>query len=126
MDREFVTQYGLFDETLSWYFGANVERLYGGAKNYDSTDARVREFHHLFTINGYMEGNGPMLTMKEGERVRWYVFSGLNEQGAWDIHRRHDARQSGHLAVSLSHARPLRRRHVHAVPGAAALVIAPR
>ena len=28
VDREFVTQYGLFDETLSWYFPANVERLY--------------------------------------------------------------------------------------------------
>ena len=89
VDREFVTQYGLFDETLSWYFGANVERLYGSAKSYDSTDAQVREFHRFFTINGYLEGNGPMLTAREGERVRWYVFSGLNEQNSWDIHTPH-------------------------------------
>jgi hypothetical protein len=27
------------------------------------------------TINGYMYGNMPMLTMKKGERVRWYVVS---------------------------------------------------
>jgi hephaestin len=30
-----------------------------------------------------------MLTMKEGERVRWYVFAGLNEQNSWDIHTPH-------------------------------------
>jgi manganese oxidase len=89
VDREFVTQYALYDETLSWYFDANVATLYGSAKNFDSTDAKVRDFHHFFAINGYAEGNGPMLTMRQGERVRWYVFSGLNELNAWDIHTPH-------------------------------------
>ena len=27
------------------------------------------------TINGYMYGNGPMMTMKKGEHVRWYMMS---------------------------------------------------
>ncbi|MEO8623455.1 MAG: multicopper oxidase domain-containing protein [bacterium] len=89
VDREFVTQYGLFDETDSWYFAANVLRLYGDPKKFDETNTLAREFHHFFTINGFLEGNGPMLRMKQGERVRWYVFSGLNEVNSWDIHTPH-------------------------------------
>ncbi len=27
-----------------------------------------------FSINGYIYGNGPKITMKQGERVRWYVI----------------------------------------------------
>jgi FtsP/CotA-like multicopper oxidase with cupredoxin domain len=49
----------------------------------------VREFHHFFTINGFLEGNGPMLTMRQGERVRWYLFTHPNEVDAWDIHSPH-------------------------------------
>lgn len=89
VDREFVAQYALYDETDSWYFDANVLRLYGSRANFDSTNAKVREFHHFFTINGWLEGNGPMLTMREGERVRWYVFANPNELNAWDIHTPH-------------------------------------
>jgi hypothetical protein len=89
VDREFVTEFALYDETLSWFFPANVERLYGSTARFDSTSARVMEFHHFFGINGYLEGNGPMLTMREGDRVRWYVFSGLNEENSWDIHSPH-------------------------------------
>ena len=89
LDREFVTDFGMFDETLSWYFGANVALLYGDPASFDSTDKAVREFHQFFTINGFLEGNGPMLTMRQGERVRWYVFTNPNEQTAWDIHSPH-------------------------------------
>ena len=28
-----------------------------------------------FSINGYMYGAGPLMTMKKGERVRWYLLS---------------------------------------------------
>lgn len=89
VDREFVAQYGLYDETESWYFDANVLRAYGDAKNFDGKDEKVREFHHFFTINGFLEGNGPIFMMKEGERVRWYLFTNPNELNAWDIHTPH-------------------------------------
>jgi FtsP/CotA-like multicopper oxidase with cupredoxin domain len=89
VDREFVTQFAVVDETLSPYFPANILKIYGSRKNFDSTLTSVKDFHRFFAINGYSEGNGPMLTMKEGERVRWYVLSGLNEQNVWDIHTPH-------------------------------------
>jgi len=70
VDREFVAQFALFDEHLSWYWEFNLKRLYGDPKNYDGGNQVVHDFHHLWTINGYMDGNGPLLTMREGERVR--------------------------------------------------------
>ncbi|HTE44310.1 MAG TPA: multicopper oxidase domain-containing protein [Gemmatimonadaceae bacterium] len=88
-DREFVADFGLFDETLSWLWDTNVKRLYGDPKKYDDKIKAVREFHHFFAINGFLEGNGPMFTMREGERVRWYLFTNPNEQNALDIHSPH-------------------------------------
>lgn len=89
VDREFVAQFGLFDEHLSWYWDTNVRRLYGDPKNYDGSNTRVHDFHHFYTINGYLDGNGPMMSMHAGERVRWYVFANPNEEEAWDIHTGH-------------------------------------
>jgi manganese oxidase len=89
VDREFITQFGFFDEHLSWYWDENIKSLYGDPKNYDGNNQKVHDFHHWFTINGYGYGNGPMLTMHRGERVRWYLFANPNEQEAWDIHTPH-------------------------------------
>jgi manganese oxidase len=89
VDREFVVQFGFFDEHRSWYWDDNVKRLYGDPTKYDGNEARVHDFHHFFSINGYGWGNGPMLAMHQGERVRWYVFANPNEEEAWDIHTAH-------------------------------------
>jgi manganese oxidase len=101
VDREFVAQYGLYDEELSWYWDVNVVRAYGDRVKFDSTNEHVRDFHHFFSINGFLEGNGPMFTMKEGERIRWYVFANPNEQDVWDIHTPHWHGQT----VVISHMR---------------------
>ena len=89
VDREFIAQFGFFDEHLSWYWTDNVQSLYGDPKNYDGNNQKIHDFHHWFTINGYGYGNGPMLTMHLGERVRWYLFANPNEEEAWDIHTPH-------------------------------------
>ncbi len=93
VDREFVANFGMFDEPDSWYFDDNAVRLYGSREKYDSVHAEgkevVRDFHHFFAINGFLEGNGPVFTMKEGDRVRWYVFTNPNELNSWDIHTPH-------------------------------------
>jgi FtsP/CotA-like multicopper oxidase with cupredoxin domain len=40
----------------------------------------------VYTINGLIEGNLPMMTMKRGEHVRWYLFATSNEL---DVHTPH-------------------------------------
>ena len=110
VDREFITQFGLFDEHLSWYWIENVKRLYGDPKKYDGNDKRVHDFHHWFSINGYAYGNGPMLTMHKGERVRWYVFANPNEQEQWDIHTAHWHGQTaviGHMRSDMAMLNPM-------------------
>ena len=89
VDREFVAMFGAFDEHQSWYWDENVKRLYGDPKNYDDANTLQHEFHHFFSINGFLDGNGPMFTMRKGERVRWYLFAPPNEQEIWDHHTAH-------------------------------------
>jgi len=88
-DREFVADFGLFDEGQSWYFGQNLVRVYGDSTKFDASNEKMRNFHKFFSINGYLEGNGPMLVMRQGERVRWYLFTNPNELTSWDIHTPH-------------------------------------
>jgi manganese oxidase len=88
-DRELIADFGVFDETLSWYMDTNVVRLYGDPKKFDARNRLQTDFHHFFTVNGFLEGNGPMFEMRKGERVRWYLFTNPNEQNVWDIHSPH-------------------------------------
>jgi FtsP/CotA-like multicopper oxidase with cupredoxin domain len=89
VDREFVELFGTFDEHQSWYWDENVKRIYGDPKKYDDTNPRVHDFHHFYSINGFLDGNGPLLSMHKGERIRWYLFSNPNEQEVWDVHTAH-------------------------------------
>lgn len=89
VDREFITDFGLFDEPLAWYWPTNAVRIYGDSSKYEGRDPAAHQWHHFYSINGFLEGNGPMLTMRQGERVRWYVFTNPNEEDAWDIHTVH-------------------------------------
>jgi FtsP/CotA-like multicopper oxidase with cupredoxin domain len=50
------------------------------------TDRVFREQNVLYSINGLIEGNLPLLTMKRGERVRWYLLSNSNEDDVHTVH----------------------------------------
>ncbi len=88
VDRELVTLFAEMDENVSWYFDENL-RTYaedpGGApKNVTFADPfyllNLKE-----SINGFLYGHTPGLTMQEGERVRWYVFTSTN----FELHAPH-------------------------------------
>jgi FtsP/CotA-like multicopper oxidase with cupredoxin domain len=86
IDREFVVAFAVFDETESWYFEANTmgQRHYTAGLKF--SDPAVRQQYLLYSLNGYIGGNLPMMTMKKGERVRWYLFANGNED---DVHTPH-------------------------------------
>jgi FtsP/CotA-like multicopper oxidase with cupredoxin domain len=108
--REFVTQFGIYDEHLSWYWDFNLKRLYRDPKDYDVTVQRMREFHHFYTINGWIDGNGPMLTMRQGEHVRWYLFANPNEEEVWDVHTAHwhgETAIAGHMRTDMIMLTPM-------------------
>jgi FtsP/CotA-like multicopper oxidase with cupredoxin domain len=95
VDREFVNLYMIVDENTSWYLQHNIDTYTSDPKGIQKLELIPADHlgdYHLFgsgfatanfrsSINGYMFANAPMMTMKKGERVRWYVVTigeGLN------------------------------------------------
>jgi FtsP/CotA-like multicopper oxidase with cupredoxin domain len=89
VDREFVSLYMFFDENVSWYLDHNIETYTSDPKGVKKlefvpadndgtlspTGTGFAAANFKGTINGYIYGNMPLMTMKKGERVRWYLLS---------------------------------------------------
>jgi FtsP/CotA-like multicopper oxidase with cupredoxin domain len=90
VDKEFVTLFMIFDENQSWFIDENIQRHTGdpaGTKKDDATNmdwqglfnfvlpAGFTGANERFAINGMQYANLPMMTMKKGDRVRWYVVT---------------------------------------------------
>ena len=100
VDREFVCLYMIFDENVSWYIDHNIQTFTSDPKGVQKAEfAPVDEEGNVsglgsgfivanakFAINGYIYGTGPTMTMKKGERVRWYLVA-LGEQ--FSVHTPH-------------------------------------
>lgn len=100
VDREFVCLYMLFDENQSWYLDHNIQTYTGDPKGVnkiefspadaDGNPAPIGTGFTIsnvkFSINGYIYGNMPLMTMKKGEHVRWYLVT-LGEQ--FSVHTPH-------------------------------------
>ena len=85
VDREFVAAFAVFDETDSWYFEIGAGKVRSSLPM-RVTDPVFREQNLLYSINGLVEGNLPLLTMKRGERVRWYLMANSNEDDVHTVH----------------------------------------
>ena len=100
VDREFVCLFLLFDENASWYLDHNIQTFTSDPKgvkklefapvddmgNFSGVGSGFTVANAKFAINGYIYGTGPMMTMKKGERVRWYLVA-LGEQ--FSVHTPH-------------------------------------
>jgi FtsP/CotA-like multicopper oxidase with cupredoxin domain len=85
VDREFVVAFAVFDESQSAYFMENVVRR-AQINTPVMRDPSFSKALLFYTMNGYTHGTMPLLTMKKGERVRWYLFASANED---DVHSPH-------------------------------------
>ncbi|MGH9503159.1 MAG: multicopper oxidase domain-containing protein [Terriglobales bacterium] len=89
VDREFVCLYILTDENSSWYLDHNIQTYTtdpkgvnkfefapdDGQGNSSGIGSGFTVANVKFNINGFLYGNGPGMTMKKGERVRWYLVT---------------------------------------------------
>jgi FtsP/CotA-like multicopper oxidase with cupredoxin domain len=108
VDREFVAAFAVFDETDSWYFdavAAKIERVPNIPLR--ASDPVFREMNLLASINGLVEGNLPMLTMKRGERVRWYLFANGNEDDVHTVHWHGQTVLSHHMRTDTVSLAPM-------------------
>jgi FtsP/CotA-like multicopper oxidase with cupredoxin domain len=86
VDREFVTLFSVIDENASPYLDENIETFTQQPQTVKPDDEEFEESNLMHSINGFVYGNLPGLTMKQGERVRWYVVGMGNEV---DLHTPH-------------------------------------
>ncbi len=88
VDREFVIDFASIPEGMSQYTKDNIAAQLPWA-NVDSVaddEGWINNENFFDSINGYIWGNLPGLTMEQGERVRWYVMASTNEA---DFHTPH-------------------------------------
>lgn len=84
VDREVFSLFLVTDENASPLLGDNLKRVRGGRP--DVEDEEFVESNLKHSINGFLYGNGPMVTMKAGDRVRWYLMAMGSEV---DLHTPH-------------------------------------
>jgi manganese oxidase len=85
VDREVFEQFMVGDENQSPLLQANIDR-FAQPPAPDPGDEEFEESNLMHNINGYVYGNQPLLTIKKGERVRWYVMGMGTEV---DLHTPH-------------------------------------
>lgn len=84
VDRQFMAVFTVFDENVSRWADTNRQRATTAPVS--AEDPGFVESNLKHAINGYIFGNLPGLTMKKGERVRWYVMGMGSER---DVHTPH-------------------------------------
>ncbi|XP_045061329.1 ceruloplasmin [Coregonus clupeaformis] len=83
VNKEFHMLATVFDENLSWYLDDNINQFTKAPKTVNKEDEDFQESNKMHSINGYMYGNLPGLTMCKGDKVSWHL-SGLGSEA--DIH----------------------------------------
>jgi hephaestin len=92
VDREFVVWFSQMHEEDSWYVDRNMPTIEKDGPlptPLTQTSGTVTYPYFVkFSINGFAHGSMPLraLSMKKGEHVRWYLFSGMND---FDFHTPH-------------------------------------
>jgi FtsP/CotA-like multicopper oxidase with cupredoxin domain len=113
VDREVVVAFAEMDENESVHFPHNL-RTYAGMPDSVVVDTvfgtpQVRRFAQYWyreSMNGFLYGNGPMITMRKGERVRWYVMATTN----FEMHAPHwhgNVVDIGHMRTDVASLTPM-------------------
>ncbi len=89
VDRELVVAFAQVHEENSWFAGENMGTML--AKGPAPSHLETQNFYPWFvkfTMNGFLHGTLPLeaMTVRKGERVRWYLFSSTND---FDFHAPH-------------------------------------
>jgi len=78
VDRELMVMFAEFDENFSWFKDENFQLARLDMKKVPATPTFADPFYLANlreTMNGLSFGTLPGLTVKRGERVRWYLFA---------------------------------------------------
>jgi FtsP/CotA-like multicopper oxidase with cupredoxin domain len=85
VDREVFALFSVMNENASPFLGESLD-VFAEEPFPDPDDEGFEESNLMHSINGYVYGNQPMITVKHGQHVRWYVMSMGTEV---DLHTPH-------------------------------------
>ncbi|KAM9316482.1 ceruloplasmin-like [Gastrophryne carolinensis] len=77
--EEFFLMFFTIDENASWYIDKNIAAFCSNPASVDKEDADFQKSNFKHSINGYMFGNLPGLSVCENTNVIWYLFAMGNE-----------------------------------------------
>ncbi|XP_038202856.1 ceruloplasmin isoform X2 [Arvicola amphibius] len=83
VDKEFYLFPTVFDENESLLLDDNIRMFTTAPDHVNKQDEDFQESNKMHSMNGFMYGNQPGLSMCLGDSVVWYLFSAGNEA---DIH----------------------------------------
>jgi manganese oxidase len=84
VDREVFDMFSVMNENQSPYLASNTEEYAEGEP--DPEDEGFEESNLMHSVNGFVYGNQPVVTLRRGSHVRWYVMSMGTEV---DLHTPH-------------------------------------
>jgi FtsP/CotA-like multicopper oxidase with cupredoxin domain len=113
-DREVIVAFAEVDENNSHYLVENMKRYMTMADSFsvDTTFAvqgvskGAGQYNFKETLNGFAFGNLPMITVRQGERVRWYVMASTN----FEFHAPHwhgNVVEIGHMRTDVASLTPM-------------------
>jgi FtsP/CotA-like multicopper oxidase with cupredoxin domain len=86
VDVELFNMFLVSDENQSHYLQRNIDTFAGDPASVDPESDEFIESNLMHSINGYVFGNLPGLTMRKGQRVRWNLMGMGTEV---DLHTPH-------------------------------------
>ena len=78
VDREFVTMFFSSVESDSWLYPENIREHTSLSVDSATAQPGFGNTHFMESVNGFAYANMPRPTMRVGENVRWYLFTGPN------------------------------------------------
>jgi hypothetical protein len=75
VDREVFALFTVMNESASPLLEKSLTRFAKRPYPHDLDDDDFVESNLMHSINGYVFGNQPLITLRKGERIRWYVMS---------------------------------------------------
>ncbi|XP_036371952.1 ceruloplasmin [Megalops cyprinoides] len=78
-DYLYVLLFTVSDENLSWYLDDNIKTYCKTPAKVNKEDEDFQESNKMHSINGYLFGNLPGLTMCVGDKIHWHLLGMGNE-----------------------------------------------
>nr|XP_020835450.1 ceruloplasmin-like [Phascolarctos cinereus] len=87
-DRSFVVLFNVVDENKSWYLDENINTYCYEPDKVNKTDPDFTESNKMYSMNGFMYGNMPIITMCVEDKVHWHFFGigGLDDRHSIFVH----------------------------------------